>query len=66
MSAPFQEKVFVVCTYLITVRDRIPVGMTFSFRQDRPWGSPSLLYNGHRVFPRGIGRRVVVLTPTPT
>ena len=34
-----------------TVRDRIPVGMRFSARPDRPWGPPSLLYNGYRVFP---------------
>jgi hypothetical protein len=25
----------------------------FSARPDRPWGSPSLLYNGYRVFPGG-------------
>ena len=36
-----------------TVRDRIPVGTRFSARQDRPWGPPSLLYNGYRVFPGG-------------
>ena len=36
-----------------TVRDRIPVGTRFSARPDRPWGPPSLLYNGYRVFPRG-------------
>jgi hypothetical protein len=34
--------------------DRIPVGARF-FRTcpDRPWGPPSLLYNGYRVFPGG-------------
>jgi hypothetical protein len=26
-------------------------GETFSTRPDRPWGPPSLLYNGYRVFP---------------
>jgi len=36
-----------------TVRDRIPVGTRFSARPDRPWGPPSLLYNGYRVFPGG-------------
>jgi len=36
-----------------TVRDRIPVGAKFSARPDRPWGPPSLLYNGYRVFPGG-------------
>jgi len=25
----------------------------FSARPDRPWGPPSLLYNGYRVFPGG-------------
>jgi len=34
-----------------TARDRIPVGTRFSARLDRPWGPPSLLYNGYRVFP---------------
>ena len=28
-------------------------GEIFSTRPDRPWGPPSLLYNGYRVFPRG-------------
>jgi len=28
-----------------------PVGARFSARSDRPWGPPSLLYNGYRVFP---------------
>ena len=32
--------------------DRIPVGSRFfRTRTDRPWGPPSLLYNGYRVFP---------------
>ena len=36
-----------------TVRDRIPMGTRFSARPDRPWGPPSLLYNGYQVFPGG-------------
>ena len=36
-----------------TVRDRNPVETRFSSRPDWPWGPPSLLYNGYRVFPRG-------------
>jgi hypothetical protein len=28
-------------------------GDIFSSRQNRPWGLPSLLYNGYRVFPGG-------------
>ena len=33
-------------------RDRIPVGgEIFRTCTDRPWGPPSLLYNGYRVFP---------------
>ena len=28
-------------------------GTRFSARPDRPWGPPSLLYNGYRVFPVG-------------
>ena len=33
--------------------DRILVGARFSAHPDRPWGQPSLLYNGYRVFPGG-------------
>jgi hypothetical protein len=33
--------------------NRIPVGEKFSAGPDRPWGSPSLMYNGYRVFPGG-------------
>ena len=29
--------------------DQIPVGAIFRTRPDRPWGPPSLLYNGYRV-----------------
>ena len=32
---------------------------------DRPWGPPSLLYNGYRVFPRGRSGRGVTLTLHP-
>jgi len=36
------------------------------FRPSRPsWGSPSLLYNGYRVFPGGRVGRGVGLTPQP-
>ena len=28
-------------------------GRDFPPRSDRPWGPPSLVYNGYRVFPRG-------------
>jgi hypothetical protein len=28
-------------------------GEIFRIRPDRPWGLPSLLYNGYRVFPGG-------------
>ena len=30
-----------------------PGGARFSARPDRPWGPPSLLYKGYRVFPGG-------------
>ena len=33
--------------------DRIPMGARFSARPDLPWGPPSLLYNGYRVFSGG-------------
>jgi len=47
------------------VRDRVPVGTRFSAHPDRPWGLPSLLYNGYRVFPGCRGGRGVGLTPHP-
>jgi len=28
-------------------------GTIFSSRPNRPWGPPTLLYNGHRMFPGG-------------
>ena len=33
--------------------DRIPVEKRFSASPDRPWGPPSLLYNGYRIFHGG-------------
>ena len=36
-----------------TVRGSKPGGARFSARPDLPWGPPSLLYNGYRVFPGG-------------
>ena len=40
--------------YVIRSGDRIPVaGEIFRTRPDLPWGPPSLLYNGYRVFPGG-------------
>ena len=36
-------------------RDRILLWMRFCARPDRPWGPPSHLQNGYRVFP---GRKV--------
>jgi len=40
-------------------------GEIFRTCPDRPWGSPSLLYNAYRVFPGGRGGRGVTLTPHP-
>jgi hypothetical protein len=39
-----------------------PVIEIFRTRPDRPWGPPSLLYNGYRVFPGGKNGRAVALT----
>jgi hypothetical protein len=49
-----------------TVRDRIRGGgggEIFRTCPDRPWGPQSLLYNGYRVFPRGVesGRGVTLI-----
>jgi len=46
--------------------DRIPVGARFSTRPDRPWGPPSLLYNGYRLFPGGKERPGRDTDPSPT
>ena len=44
---------------------RIPVGSEFiRNRPDRPWGPPSLLYNGYRVFPGGKAAGVWPWIPT--
>ena len=38
-------------------------GEIIRIRPDRPWGPPSLLYDGYRVFPGGqIGRGVALTT----
>jgi hypothetical protein len=37
-----------------TIRGSNPIGgEIFRTRPDRPWGPPSLLHNGYRVFPGG-------------
>jgi hypothetical protein len=40
-------------------------GEIFRTFPDRPWGLPSLLYNGYRVFPRVKGGRGMTLTTHP-
>jgi len=46
--------------------DRIPVGGgIFRTCPDWPWGPPSLLYNGYRVFPGGKERQVRDADPYP-
>ena len=40
-------------------------GEIFCTHPDRPWGPPSLLYNGYRVFPRGKAAGVWCWPPTP-
>ena len=43
-----------------------PVGCEiFRTCPDRPWGPPSLLYNGHRVFPGGKERPGPDTDPSP-
>jgi len=41
-------------------------GEIFRTRPDRPWGPPSLLYNGYRVFPRGKAAGAWRWPPTPS
>ena len=46
--------------------DRIPVGgQIFRTCSDRPWGPPSLLYNGYWVFPGGKERPGRDADPSP-
>ena len=40
-------------------------GEIFRTCPDRPWGPPSLLYNGYRVFPGVKSGPVVTMTPHP-
>jgi len=40
-------------------------GEIFRTCPDRPWGPPSLLYNGYRVFPGGKGRPGRDAGPSP-
>jgi hypothetical protein len=48
------------------VRGSNPVlGKLFRTCPDLPWGPPSLLYNGYRVFPGVESGRGVTLTPHP-
>jgi len=47
--------------------ERIPVGgEIFLTSLDQSWGPPSLLYNGHRVFPGGKKRSRRDADPSPT
>jgi len=47
--------------------DRMPLGGGEIFRTcpDRPWGPPSLLYKGYRVFPGGKERLGCDTDPSP-
>jgi hypothetical protein len=48
------SSVGIVTGYSLTVRGSNPGGgEIFRTCPDRPWGPPSLLYNGYRVFPEG-------------
>ena len=50
-----------------TVRGSKPGGgLIFRNRPDRPWGPPSLLYNGYRVFPGGKAAGAWRWPPTPS
>ena len=48
-----------------TVWGSNPSGSRFSARPDRPWGPPSLLYNGYEIFPGVKDGRGVLLTTHP-
>ena len=41
-------------------------GEIFRTRPDRPWGPPSLLYNGYRAFPRGKAAGASCWPPPPS
>jgi hypothetical protein len=43
-----------ICILAVWLIKKIPGGgKTFHTRPDQPWGPPSILYNGYRVFPGG-------------
>ena len=47
------SSVGIATDYGLDGRGSNPGGARFSVRRDWPWGPPSLLYNGYRVFPGG-------------
>ena len=52
--------------YRLEVRGSNPGGgQIFRTCPDRPWGPPSLLYNGYRVFPGGKERQGRDADPSP-
>jgi len=48
-----------------SIESRLGGGQIFCTCSDRPWGPPSLLYNGYRVFPGGKASGVWRWSPTP-
>ena len=53
-------------SYIAAEKPVLPVGgEIFRTCPGRPWGPPSLLCNGYRVFPGGRGGRGAGLTPHP-
>jgi hypothetical protein len=50
----------------VCVATRYGRGEIFRTCSDRPWGPPSLLYNGYRVFPGGKAAEAWRWLPTPS
>ena len=57
---------FLLLVYLISYLNRSDNHEIFRTCPDRPWGPPSLLYNGYRVFPGGKERPGRDADPSPT
>ena len=60
-----EQSVLLLATGWTVLGSKPGGGEILSTCPDRPWGPPSLLYNGYRVFPEGKERPGRVLIPHP-
>ena len=65
MWAAIAQSVWRLATDRTALWSNLCWGEIFRTRPDRPWGPPSLLYNGYRVFPGGKAAGAWCWPPTP-